>query len=126
MIDTSSPLPETLDALHELRHGPPPPPAPPRFRLRPPLYQTVHLTGPFAGAELTMLLNPGMGLVAMLQTTTGLCARLHELVQAWNLEDQDGQPLPVSPAGVAQLEPALSAAIMTAWGEAREVSKSRG
>lgn len=126
MLDTSPALPETLDALDDLRHGPPPPAAPPRFRLRPPLYQTVYLTGPFAGAEATMLLNPGLGLVAALQTTTGLCAHLHELVQTWNLEDRDGQPLPVSPEGVAQLEPALSAALMTAWGEAREVSKSRG
>ena len=97
---------------------------PPRFRLFAPQYHRVYLTGDYTGAWVDVLLNPGMGLLRDLQTTAGICAHLHQMIRAWNLETPEGQELPVSPASVEQLDPRLSTAIMDAWSAARALTKS--
>lgn len=118
-----APLPQTAQALAELRNGIPAPVV--RYRQKPAAWQWVDLKGDCAGGRVEVLLNPGLGLLAQLQTTAGICAHLHELIRAWNLEDAQGKPLPISPVGVGQLDTTESAAIMEAWSDARELSKSR-
>lgn len=118
-----APLPQTEQALAELRNGTPAPVV--RYRQKPAAWQWVDLKGDCAGGRVEVLLNPGLGLLAQLTTTAGICAHLHELIRAWNLEDADGKPLPISPVGVGQLDTTESAAIMDAWSDARELSKSR-
>lgn len=110
----------TVEAIDEIRNGTP---APIRYRQASPEWHWVDLTGDYVGARAEVLVNPGIGLLAALQTTAGICEHLHELVRDWNLDDDKGQPLPLNPTGVRQLSDGLSAAIMQAWSEARELHK---
>lgn len=123
MIDAppaQAPLPAAEQAIAEVRNGTA---APIRYRQKPAAWQWVDLKGECAGGKVEVLLNPGLGLLSQLTTTTGICAHLHELIRAWNLEDAQGKPLPVSPAGVALLDTTESSAIMDAWSDARDLSK---
>jgi hypothetical protein len=113
-------LPAAEQAVADVRNGQA---APIRYRQKPAAWQWVDLKGDCAGGRVEVLLNPGLGLLAQLTTTAGICAHLHELIRTWNLEDAAGKPLPVSPAGVGQLDTTESAAIMDAWSDARELSK---
>lgn len=115
-------LPAAEQAIADVRNGSA---APIRYRQKPAAWQWVDLKGECAGGQVEVLLNPSLGLLAQLQTTTGIVAHLHEMVRDWNLDDDEGKPLPVTPEGVGKLDPTVSTAIMEAWGAERDKSKSR-
>lgn len=97
----------------------------PRWRIRYPQYKRVELTGDWAGAWLDMLLNPPIAVMADMQARMdGPRWHLHKVIRAWNVEDAQGQPLAVSAESVGQLDDATVVAIIQAWHQARDLSKS--
>lgn len=120
---TDTPSRVAHEVVGELRNGQP---APVRFRQKPPQWEWVELKDEYAGCRVELLLNPGLGALSAIQTTSGIVQHFHEIIRDWNLDDPEGNPLPVSPAGVALLDDDLSTAIMRAWAEARELHKRPG
>lgn len=114
-----SAAPTPLDLEREL---PPRRGEAPLFRLQR-HYARLALKGEYAGLEVTMLLNPPLRVINTLNTPDGLQAHLHELIRDWNLADEDGDPLPLSPASVGELDDDTLTAIMTAWREERDIPK---
>ena len=46
----------------------------------------------------------------------------NEILESWNLEEEDGTPLPADAAGFLTLPPFLGTAILTAWSDAASTS----
>lgn len=128
----NDPVRQALDAVapNGSAAAPASPPLPglgaaePRWRIRHPQVKRVELHGPWVGAWLDMVLNPPLDVLINLTTAAGLRWHLHKIIRAWNFEDADGQALPVNEATVGALDIETVEAIQTAWGAARDLSKS--
>jgi hypothetical protein len=62
-------------------------------------------------AEVIDAANPDMAKVAELLEMFG------RLLVSWNFEEEDGTPVPATPAGLVSLEFAVTMEILTAWAE---------
>ena len=121
---SDAPLAAATQAIEEVRNGTPEPAPMPRWRAKPPLWRWVEFKDEAAGGRAEMLMNPPNGLLIDMGTSPALgVRRLHEVIRAWNLDDADGQPLPVSRESLDSLEPEVIRAIIDAWNDARGLSK---
>lgn len=96
-------------------------PAPRRFRLAK-RYKRLTLTGDYEGCWAIMLLNPPMSTLELMRTDALAASGL--LVKEWNLDDDKGKPLPANEEGMRALDDDLWSALIAAWREARDLSKS--
>lgn len=96
-------------------------PAPRRFRLAQ-RYKRITLHGDYEGGWAVMLLNPPMSVLEQMRTDP--VAATGALVKEWNLDDAEGKPLPATAEGMAALPEDVWAALVNAWREARDLSKS--
>jgi hypothetical protein len=96
------------------------PPSRPAFRVKA-VTKTIHLNGDYAGAEVTVRRNVPMATILRLDKLKGdgeleqLIEILPEIVVRWNLEAEDGTPLPVTGQGFKSLPVDIFAAIMEAF-----------
>jgi hypothetical protein len=78
---------------------------------------SLQFTGSMEGAEVKIR-STSVGDVLRLRATEtdeATAAMLSDFLVSWNLEDEDGKPLPTTPEGVMSLEPVVMAAIVREW-----------
>ena len=85
--------------------------------------RTVRLEGEFAGGEVTVRRNAPLDVILRLDRLKDqadfeqLLDLIPEIVVGWNFTDEDGGPIPVTPAGVRALPVDLFQAVMAAFNE---------
>jgi hypothetical protein len=84
-----------------------------------PVVEPVQLAAPFDDVTVVMRVNPSMAQIQAVVSGEDRLQALVQVIESWNLGDLEGQPLPVSVAGLNQLPEDLIVAIAQAWTAAR-------
>lgn len=86
-------------------------------------WQWVELTDDWAGWRAEMHMNPPMSLLLQIQNE-GVLVAMPKLIRAWNFGDPEGNPLPLTPEGMAALPDDLLTALAAAYQATRGLPKA--
>lgn len=94
------------------------------IRLAPRFHRVTITEGEYEGVWAEMWLNPPLSVMKQTQDRATFAQGMGKLIRAWNVADEDGQPIPAGEAGIEATPDELHIALIQAWQEARDFPKT--